>query len=119
MPYSSHSARTARTLATLTGWPPAMFTVTARETYGMRSAPCSSKTRRSLATSTLPLKGLSSSGSCASSTMTSTKRPPASSWCSRVVVKYMLPGITSPGLMSTWLMMCSAPRPWCVGTTKG
>ena len=31
--------------------------------------------------------------------MTSTNVPPASSWCSRVVVKYMLPGTKSPGLM--------------------
>ncbi len=51
--------------------------------------------------------------------MMSTKVPPASSWCSRVVVKYMFPGTTSPPLMSTWEMMCSAPRPWCVGTMKG
>ena len=48
--------------------------------------------------------------------MTSWKVPPAFSWCSRVVVKYMFPGMWSPGSMSTWLMRCSAPRPWWVGT---
>ncbi len=36
--------------------------------------------------------------------MTSTKVPPASSWCRRVVVKYMLPGMYWPGLISVWLM---------------
>jgi hypothetical protein len=37
--------------------------------------------------------------------------PPASSWCRRVVVKYMLPGTICPFLMTAWLMRCSAPRP--------
>ena len=32
------------------------------------------------------------SGRAPRRTITSTKVPPASSWCSRVVVKYMLPG---------------------------
>jgi hypothetical protein len=48
--------------------------------------------------------------------MTSTKIPPASSWWSRVVVKYMFPGTNWPGLIAVWLIRCSAPRPWWVGT---
>ncbi len=53
--------------------------------------------------------------SWASSQMTSTKMPPAISWCSLVVVKYMLPGTYWPFLIMTVLMMCSAARPWWVG----
>jgi hypothetical protein len=85
----------------------------------MRRAPCSATTRSSFARSTLPLKGCSLRGSWASSMMTSTNVAPASSWCRRVVVKYMLPGMTSPGLMSSVLTMCSAARPWWVGMTCG
>ncbi len=48
--------------------------------------------------------------------ITSWNVPPAISWCSRVVVKYMLPGMWSPASIITWLIRCSAPRPWCVGT---
>jgi len=47
---------------------------------------------------TLPLNGYVLAGSCASSMMTSTKVPPASSWWRRVVVKYMFPGMKSPRL---------------------
>ena len=39
------------------------------------------------------------------------------SWCSRVVVKYMFPGTYWPGSIAIWLIRCSAPRPWWVGTT--
>ena len=41
---------------------------------------------------------------------------PAFSWWKRVVVKYMLPGTWSPGVIFTELRMFSAPRPWWVGT---
>ena len=41
MPRGSHHARSSRTLAMLTGWPPAMFTVPASETYGTFAAPTS------------------------------------------------------------------------------
>ena len=81
--------------------------------------PTFSITARSLTRSTLPLKGCVLAGSCASSMMTSTNDPPAYSWWNRVVVKYMFPGITSPGLMRIWLKMCSAPAPDAWGSALG
>jgi hypothetical protein len=62
-----------------------------------------------------PFHSKSLSGSWASSTITSAKVPPASSWWSLVVVKYMLPGTSCPGLIRVWLRMCSAALPWWVG----
>ena len=106
MPWrSQQSRRRSRRLAIETGWPPAMLTVPASETYGMRSAPTSRDQRLELGQVDVALeRDASDCGSWASSMMTSTKVPPASSWCRRVVVKYMLPGTWSPGLMSIWLM---------------
>ena len=77
------SSRIARRFSIDTGWPPAMFTVTATLTYGMKLAPTRAISASSLPMSTLPLKGSSIAGLWASSMMTSTVAPPARSWCSR------------------------------------
>ncbi len=119
MPRALQNSQVALMFSMDMGWPPAMFTLVSLEMYGMRSAPYCSTTAASLARSKLPLKGWVLAGWWASSMMTSTKRPPAYSWWNRVVVKYMFPGITSPGSMRIWLRMCSAPRPWWVGTVSG
>ncbi len=92
MPRGSHQARSSRTFAIATGWPPAMFTVPASDTYGILSAPTSPTSRSSFARSMFPLNGWSDCGSWASSMITSWNVAPASSWWSRVVVKYMFPG---------------------------
>src|SRR3989304_4577169 len=63
----------------------------------------------SLARSMSPLNGCRLVGSCASSMITSTNVPPASSWWRRVVVKYMLPGTHWPGLMAVRLVRGSGP----------
>ena len=74
IPCRSQSARSAFTFAIETGCPPAMLTVAGeRQTYAIRSAPCSATSASSLSRSTSPLNGCRLSGSCASSRITSTK----------------------------------------------
>ncbi len=101
----------------LTGWPPAMLTGAPTQTYATASAPTLWISFSSLARSMSPLNGLSSKGSWAASTTTSWKVPPLSSWCSRVVVKYMFPGMCCPGLIRMREIRFSAPRPWWTGMT--
>ena len=116
MPCLLVSSRTSRRFAIEMGCPPAMFTVAATQTYGIRSAPTSSMRAESLSRSMLPLNGCSECESCASSMMMSWNVAPACSWWNRVVVKYMFPGTWSPSLMRLCDRRFSAPRPWCVGT---
>jgi len=71
MPRAWQYSFTARRFATLTGCPPARFTVSATQMYGTRSAPTSRTSASSLARSTFPLNGCSDAGSCASSMITS------------------------------------------------
>ena len=116
LPYLSAIARTARRFAIETGWPPAVLFVIVTMINGTRSWYCS-RAASSFAGSTLPLKGISSWVSFASSIVQSRAVALRDSMCPLVVSKCELPGTMSP-CFTRWLKRTfSAARPWCVGIT--
>ncbi len=106
---------TARRLAIETGCPPPVLLVMVIMPKGILAAPFFWIHRSSLSRSIFPLKGASKAGSNPSSQTKSTAWAPANSIFARVVSKWLLLGITSPGLTWVWARMPSAARPWWVG----
>ena len=90
--------------------------MTVMTTHGTTSARAANSAS-SAATSMLPLNGWSAAGTRPSGITKSSASAPDASTFARVVSKCVFAGITLPGPPSTVKRMCSAARPWCVGTT--
>ncbi len=112
----SQRARTARTLAMETGWPPMVLLVTVRNTKGTSRAR-SVRTASSRSRSMLPLKGASAWVSAASGQGRSRATPRSYSMLARVVSKWVLLGTMSPLFTVSANRMRSAARPWWTGMT--
>ncbi len=115
--YRSQTARTARRLASETGWPPPELLVTVMNTTGMASRPRSAMRASSASTSMLPLNGWRADGWRPSAMGRSRASAPVNSTLARVVSKWVLFGTTLPGPATTLNRIFSAARPWWVGIT--